>query len=50
MEAKSNISNCFYYASYGKHCDILTFIISLNCSHKCVSNEHAAAEFDFFYI
>ena len=50
IEANSNISSCFYYASYGGHVDILKLLISLKFSYTCVSNEHAAAEFDSFFI
>ena len=50
IEAKSNISSCFYYASYGGHVDILKLLISLKFAYTCVSNEHAAAEFDSVFI
>ena len=50
IEANSNISSCFYYASYGGHVDILNLLISLKFSYTCVSNEHAAAEFDSSFI
>ena len=50
IEANSNISSCFYYASYEGHVDILKLLISLNFSYECFSNEHAKSEFESFFV